>query len=46
MEAEFEALKEAWVAPGEGFNYSWSNIIVLSVDGVLFVGKVPGKSGQ
>ena len=46
VEAEFEGWKEAEVAPGEGFDYSWSGIIGLSADGVPFVGEMPGKPGQ
>ena len=32
--------------PGEGIQYSWSGIIGLSVDGMPFVGELPGKPGQ
>ena len=43
---EFEGWREAEFGPGEGFEYSWSGIIGLSVDGVPFVGALPGKEGQ
>ncbi|KAG9190563.1 hypothetical protein G6011_08651 [Alternaria panax] len=45
-EAEFEGWTDAPAGPGEGFEYSWSGIIGLSADGVLFVGELPGKPGQ
>ncbi|KAF1849692.1 DAO-domain-containing protein [Cucurbitaria berberidis CBS 394.84] len=43
---EFDGWREAEFGPGEGFAYSWSGIIGLSVDGVPFVGALPGKEGQ
>jgi glycine/D-amino acid oxidase-like deaminating enzyme len=46
VEKHFEGWKDAEVGPGEGFMYSWSGIIGLSVDGVPFVGELPRKEGQ
>ncbi|CAO2658539.1 Nn.00g062620.m01.CDS01 [Neocucurbitaria sp. VM-36] len=43
---EFEGWGDAEFGPGEGFEYSWSGIIGLSVDGVPFIGALPGKDGQ
>jgi glycine/D-amino acid oxidase-like deaminating enzyme len=47
VESEFLASKEeVQYAPGEGWQYAWSGIIGLSVDGLSFVGEVPGKQGM
>ncbi|KAF2185472.1 DAO-domain-containing protein [Zopfia rhizophila CBS 207.26] len=46
VEKEFEGWKNGRFGPGEGFDYSWSGIIGRSVDGVPFVGEIPGKPGQ
>jgi len=46
VETNFEGWKDATFGPGEGFDYSWSGIVGLSVDGVPFVGELPGKEGQ
>ncbi|KAJ4318926.1 hypothetical protein N0V94_004156 [Neodidymelliopsis sp. IMI 364377] len=42
----FEGWGNDKLGPGEGIEYSWSGIIGLSVDGVPFVGELPGKTGQ
>ncbi|KAH6639729.1 FAD dependent oxidoreductase-domain-containing protein [Boeremia exigua] len=42
----FDGWSQAEYGPGEGIQYSWSGIIGLSVDGVPFVGELPGKPGQ
>lgn len=39
----FEGWGDAPYGPGEGIQYSWSGIIGLSMDGVPFVGELPGK---
>jgi glycine/D-amino acid oxidase-like deaminating enzyme len=45
-ERELDGWNEGQFGPGEGFQYSWSGIIGLSVDGVPFVGELPNKQGQ
>ncbi|KAJ4988180.1 FAD dependent oxidoreductase [Stagonosporopsis vannaccii] len=46
IDDNFEGWNHAEYGPGEGIQYSWSGIIGLSVDGVPFVGELPGKPGQ
>jgi glycine/D-amino acid oxidase-like deaminating enzyme len=46
IDQNFEDWTNAKSGPGEGIEYSWSGIIGLSVDGVPFVGEIPGKPGQ
>jgi glycine/D-amino acid oxidase-like deaminating enzyme len=46
VETAIEGWKEAEFGPAEGFQDNWSGIIALSVDGVPFMGELPGKSGQ
>lgn len=46
IDGNFEGWGHAEYGPGEGTQYSWSGIIGLSVDGVPFVGELPGKPGQ
>jgi glycine/D-amino acid oxidase-like deaminating enzyme len=46
VEKELEGWNDAKMGPGEGFEYSWSGIEGISVDGVPFVGEIPGKPGQ
>lgn len=46
IDDNFEGWSQAAYGPGEGIQYSWSGIIGLSVDGVPFVGELPGKPGQ
>jgi glycine/D-amino acid oxidase-like deaminating enzyme len=46
INGNFEGWSDAEYGPGEGIQYSWSGIIGLSVDGVPFVGELPGKPGQ
>jgi hypothetical protein len=47
VESEFlDSKEQVQYAPGEGWQYAWSGIIGLSVDGVSFVGEVPGKQGM
>ncbi|KAJ8105380.1 hypothetical protein OPT61_g10214 [Boeremia exigua] len=46
LDNSFEGWSQAEYGPGEGIQYSWSGIIGLSVDGMPFVGELPGKPGQ
>ncbi|KAJ4378376.1 hypothetical protein N0V86_006077 [Didymella sp. IMI 355093] len=46
INGNFEGWSDAEYGPGEGIQYSWSGIIGLSMDGVPFVGELPGKPGQ
>lgn len=46
IDNNFEGWSQAEYGPGEGIQYSWSGILGLSVDGVPFVGELPGKPGQ
>ena len=46
IEHNFDGWADAEHGPGEGIEYSWSGIIGLSVDGVPFIGELPGKPGQ
>jgi glycine/D-amino acid oxidase-like deaminating enzyme len=47
VESEFlDNKEEVQYALGEGWQYAWSGIIGLSVDGLSFVGEVPGKQGM
>ncbi|KAF9693576.1 hypothetical protein EKO04_008244 [Ascochyta lentis] len=46
IDQNFEGWANVEFGPGEGIEYSWSGIIGLSVDGVPFVGELPGKRGQ
>lgn len=45
-EKEFDGWSAAALAPGQGFDYSWSGILGMSADGVPFVGELPGLQGQ
>lgn len=46
LDEKFEGWGDVEYGPGEGIQYSWSGIIGLSMDGVPFVGELPGKPGQ
>ena len=46
IDNDFQGWSNTTYGPGEGIQYSWSGIIGLSVDGVPFVGELPGKPGQ
>lgn len=43
---EFQGWSEAITGPGQLYDYSWSGIIGRSVDGVPFIGELPGLPGQ
>ncbi|KZV92675.1 FAD dependent oxidoreductase [Exidia glandulosa HHB12029] len=37
---------EEMLSPGEGLQMAWSGVIASTVEGVPFIGEVPGKPGQ
>ncbi|KAF3011269.1 hypothetical protein E8E13_011677 [Curvularia kusanoi] len=46
IDNNFEGWNQTTYGPGEGIQSSWSGVIGLSIDGVPFVGELPGKPGQ